>query len=185
MNYLPLPVNSTDNPREAVKDHRSALQTGPQATAQEQHANNKALHLALSACCIQYMLYAACMCLHDDVFVHGQVFFAYRCTRAIVIHWYWWLIKMHKLQGVSLSLQVVYHVLCLAGMLSIACIEEFPLCSSCCFTWSTSCWVSSTQNPCRCMHLYVLCVCACRFSVSACQHVCIVFVYVCSTHRRP
>lgn len=44
MNYLPLPVNSTDNPGEAVKDHRSALQTGLQATAQEQHANNKPLH---------------------------------------------------------------------------------------------------------------------------------------------
>lgn len=47
MNYLPLPVNSTDNPGEAVKDHRSAPQTGPQATAEEQHANNKPLHLAL------------------------------------------------------------------------------------------------------------------------------------------
>lgn len=46
MNYLPLPVNSTDNPGEAVKDHRSAPQTGPQATAEEQHANNKPLHLA-------------------------------------------------------------------------------------------------------------------------------------------
>lgn len=46
MNYLPLLVNSTDNPGEAVKDHRSALQTGPQATAEKQHANNKPLHLA-------------------------------------------------------------------------------------------------------------------------------------------
>lgn len=50
MNCLPLPVNSTDNPGEAVKDHRSALQTGPQATAQEQHANNKPLHLAPTVC---------------------------------------------------------------------------------------------------------------------------------------
>lgn len=48
MNHLPLPVNSTDNPGEAVKDHRSALQTGPQATAQEQHANNKPLHFTPS-----------------------------------------------------------------------------------------------------------------------------------------
>lgn len=50
MNCLPLLVNSTDNPGEAVKDHRSALQTGPQATALEQHANNKPLHLAHSLC---------------------------------------------------------------------------------------------------------------------------------------
>lgn len=48
MNCLPLPVNSTDNPGEAVKDHRSAPQTGPQATAQEQHANNNPLHSLLS-----------------------------------------------------------------------------------------------------------------------------------------
>lgn len=64
MNCLPLPVNSTDNPGEAVKDHRSALQTGPQATAQEQHANNKPLHLALSVCiCVH-------VCTGMHMFVH-------------------------------------------------------------------------------------------------------------------
>lgn len=63
MNCLPLPVNSTDNPGEAVKDHRSALQTGPQATAHEQHPNNKPLHLALGIHVCMYMHVCVHACL--------------------------------------------------------------------------------------------------------------------------
>ena len=66
MNCLPLPVNSTDNPGEAVKDHRSALQTGPQATAQEQHANNKPLHLAPTVCIYELVR----VCVHVHTFEH-------------------------------------------------------------------------------------------------------------------
>lgn len=68
MNCLPLPVNSTDNPGEAVKDHRSALQTGPQATAQEQHANNKPLHLVLSVCIYVHVCVILHMRLQELVF---------------------------------------------------------------------------------------------------------------------
>lgn len=158
MNCLPLPVNSTDNPGEAVKDHRSALQTGPQATAQEQHANNKPLHSAL---CMHI-----CACMHERVFVNMQPS-AYMC----------------KLHACMQKHQVACIAVCLKteGCVALVCLL------ACCFTHvSHMQWYVDESSLILLIVFHVLCLAVCVSSILSIQwRVPSVLILCASSHDPP
>lgn len=158
MNCLPLPVNSTDNPGEAVKDHRSALQTGPQATAQEQHANNKPLHSAL---CMHI-----CACMHERVFVHMQPS-AYMC-------------KLH-------ACMQKHQVACIAVCLKTEGCVSLVYLLACCFTHVSHLqWYVEESSLILLIVFHVLCLAVCVSSILSIQwRVPSVLILCASSHDPP
>lgn len=173
MNCLPLPVNSTDNPGEAVKDHRSALQTGPQATAQEQHANNKPAHLALTL----HMHVPVCVCA-------GKPCMYLDPDEDVPLAWVQEVVTCY-LTDCRIYRPYSNHGVCMSrGMFRFSCHrhaqntrKSFP-CAQPASSHDAFPAVCHHLGMCARTILYVQTPSEC-----ACQHGCVVFVYVCNTHR--